>query len=148
MVDAIIYSSDSDEWPTPQKLFDTLNEEFHFTLDVAATEENAKVKPQFYTKEQNGLTSPWVGVVWCNPPYGKTISQWLQKAEDSYKEFNTTIVMLLPSRTDTKWFHSYVYNKTEIRFIKGRLKFEGATQPAPFPSMLVIWKGNHGTPNS
>lgn len=87
-------------WETPQYLFDELNKEFNFNLDVCATKENAKCK-NYYTTTQNGLLQEWFGSVWCNPPYGKEISKWIEKAYESSLR-GTTVVMLLPSRTDTK----------------------------------------------
>lgn len=134
-----MFSSATDLWATPQDFFDKLNEEFNFTVDVCATKENAKCA-LFYTKEQDGLKQKWEGVIWCNPPYGREIGKWVSKAFYSSKLNNSTIVMLLPARTDTKWFHDYIYGKSEIRFIKGRLKFGGGKYPAPFPSMVVIFR--------
>lgn len=127
------------EWSTPQDFFDKLNEEFSFTVDVASTHENAKCK-KHYTEKENGLIQDWNNeVVWCNPPYGKEMPKWIEKA---YNERNKAkcIVMLIPSRTDTRAFHNWIYGIAEIRFIKGRLKFGGMNQSAPFPSMLVIYK--------
>lgn len=119
-----LFSSATDEWATPQRLFDDLDAEFHFTLDACATDANAKCE-RYYTREDDGLLQDWSGeCVWCNPPYGKTIGQWMRKCSEEAKKPNTTIVALLPSRTDTRWFHDHIYNKAkEIRFIKGRLKF-------------------------
>lgn len=133
----VMFSSKTDMWETPQDLFDKLNEEFHFSLDVCAIPENAKCY-NFYTPEADGLSQPWYGVVWCNPPYGREIGKWVKKAHDEATR-GTTVVMLLPARTDTKWFHDYIYEKQEIRFIKGRLKFGGSKNSAPFPSMVVIF---------
>lgn len=136
-----LFSSATDEWATPQRLFDDLDAEFHFTLDACATDANAKCE-RYYTREDDGLVQDWSGeVVWCNPPYGKVIGQWMRKCSEEAKKPNTTIVALLPSRTDTRWFHDFIYNKVkEIRFIKGRLKFNDCKQSAPFPSMIVIWQ--------
>ena len=137
----VMFSSATDLWETPQALFDELNAEFHFTLDVCALPENAKCKA-YYTPQDNGLVQPWIytkGAVWCNPPYGREIGKWVEKAYNSAK-YGGVIVMLLPARTDTRWFHEYIYNKAEIRFIKGRLKFGGSKNSAPFPSMIVIFK--------
>lgn len=130
-----MFSSKTDLWETPQDFFNKLNEEFHFTLDVCATAENAKCE-KYYTKAQDGLRMPWSGTVWCNPPYGRKIGEWVQKAAES----NCTVVMLLPARTDTRWFHDYIYGKAEIRFVKGRLKFGGSCNSAPFPSMVVVFR--------
>ena len=135
MINKGMMSSNTDMWATPQATFDALNAEFNFATDVCATPENAKCS-KFYTKEQDGLKQEWVGVCWMNPPYGREIGKWVKKAAES----NALIVGLLPARTDTKWFHDYIYGKAEIRFIKGRLKFGDAKNSAPFPSMVVIWR--------
>lgn len=143
-------SSKTVEWETPQDFFDKLNEEFGpLTLDVCATRENRKC-PSFYGLDVglDGLTAPWhVNAIpgpkcWMNPPYGRTIGKWIAKASLEASK-GCTVVFLLPARTDTKYFHDYIYNKpnVEIRFIKGRLKFGGHKNPAPFPSMVVIFKG-------
>lgn len=131
-------------WETPQDFFDKCNDEFHFDIDVCATPENAKVKT-FFTPQIDGLSQNWGGykTIWCNPPYGKEMPKWIKKAYETWKECNNTIVMLIPSRTDTKAFHEYIYHNAEIRFIKGRLKFGGSNNAAPFASMLVIFRGNN-----
>ena len=137
-----LYSSQTDMWETPQELFDKLDMEFHFDLDVCAIPENAKCK-KFYTPEQDGLRQPWDGTCWCNPPYGRDIGQWVRRALFA-SVGGTTVVMLLPARTDTKWFHDYIYKRAEIRFVKGRLKFGNSKNSAPFPSMVVIFRGLKG----
>lgn len=129
------YSSKTDLWETPQSFFDELNREFHFETDVCALPENAKCD-KFYTPDQDGLKQDWSGVCWCNPPYGRQIGKWVEKAAKS----DATVVMLLPARTDTKWFHDWVLPFAEIRFVKGRLKFGGAEHNAPFPCMVVIFR--------
>ena len=135
----LMFSSKKVEWETPQDFFDKLNEEFSFTLDAAALPENAKCK-DYYTPENSGLDKEWNGSVWCNPPYGrKETGEWV-KAYDEHLRGCGTIVMLLPARTDTRWFHEYIYGKAEIRFVKGRLKFGGSKDAAPFPSMVVIYR--------
>lgn len=135
----VMFSSKTDEWSTPQDLFDRLNDEFHFDLDVCANESNHKCL-LYYDRKQDGLKMTWNGhIVWCNPPYGKEIAKWVEKAYSEHKTHGTTIVMLLPARTDTKWFHSYVLGRADIRFLKGRLKFGGSKNSAPFPSMLAIF---------
>ena len=134
-----MFSSKTDDWETPQNLFDQLNNEFHFNIDVCATSKNKKCDV-WYGKEIDGLKQDWTKrCCWMNPPYGREIGKWVQKA---YKESckGCTVVCLLPARTDTKWFHDYIYNKAEIRFIKGRLKFGQAKNSAPFPSMIVIFR--------
>ena len=136
----VMFSSKTDEWPTPQSLFDELNEEFHFTLDPCSTDENAKCE-KHYTKEQDGLAQSWERErVFCNPPYGREIGKWVEKCYTEHLKPGTLTVMLIPSRTDTKWFHEFIWGKAEIRFIKGRLKFGEASNSAPFPSMIVIFK--------
>jgi phage N-6-adenine-methyltransferase len=132
-----MFSSKTDLWATPQELFDKYDAIYHFETDVCALHENAKCK-RFFTPEMDGLKQEWTGVCWCNPPYGRQIGKWVEKACKSC----ATVVMLLPARTDTKWFHDYIYNKpnVEIRFIKGRLKFGDSKNSAPFPSMVVIFR--------
>ena len=141
MNSAVFYSSKTDMWATPQDCFDALDAEFHFTLDACAVKENAKCEA-YYTPEQDGLDQPWTGRVWCNPPYGRNVGQWVKKAHDTASG-GGFVVMLLPARTDTRWFHDYIYGKTEVRFIKGRLKFGSCQNAAPFPSMVVIFGGEH-----
>ncbi len=148
----LMFSSKSDEWETPQDLFDKLNKEFNFTLDPCSTHENHKCD-KYYTMEDDGLAKDWSGeTVFVNPPYGRSIGKWVEKC---YKENlkGVTVVMLIPARTDTSWFHNYIYNNpnVEIRFLKGRLKFvnrllpswnedgEYKLSPAPFPSMIVVF---------
>ena len=130
----VMFSSKTDLWETPQELFDHLNSIHHFDLDVCATPENAKCK-EFFTREQNGLEQKWWGNCWCNPPYGREIGKWIQKAVMS----DAKVVMLLPARTDTKWFHDYCKPFGTIEFIRGRLKFGNAKEGAPFPSMIVTF---------
>lgn len=141
MNSAVFYSSKTDMWATPQDFFDALDAEFHFTLDACAVKENAKCEA-YYTPEQDGLDQPWTGRVWCNPPYGRNVGQWVKKAHDTASG-GGFVVMLLPARTDTRWFHDYIYGKTEVRFIKGRLKFGSCQNAAPFPSMVVIFGGEY-----
>lgn len=135
-----LFSSQRSDRETPQDLFERLDEEFHFTLDPAASEECHKCS-RFFTEEQDGLLQPWTGErVFCNPPYGRKIGDWAKKACEEAQNPDTIVVMLLPARTDTRWFHRYIYGKAEIRFLKGRLKFGKAKNSAPFPSMVVIWE--------
>lgn len=138
---AVLFRSSNDEWATPQDVFDALNDEFHFTLDPCATSENRKCE-KYFTKADDGLKMNWGGYrVFCNPPYSK-IATWVEKAYSESKKPGTVVVLLIPSRTDTRWFHNFIYGKAEIRFIKGRLKFGGAKYNAPFPSMIVIYGGD------
>ena len=106
-----MFSSSTDLWATPQDFFDRLNAEFDFDIDVCASPNNAKCE-RYFTKEQDGLSRSWGGITcWCNPPYGREVGKWVQKAYLSSKNEGSTVVMLLPARTDTKWFHEYIYNQ-------------------------------------
>lgn len=138
-MNTVHFESNSYEWETPQELFNMLNAEFNFTLDPCATNENAKCL-KFYTKIQDGLAQDWTGeTVFCNPPYNRKQDLWIKKCLE-HGLAGYTAVMLLPARTDTKRFHNYILNKAaEIRFIQGRLKFNGAMNNAPFPSMIIIF---------
>lgn len=138
MINKGLFSSNSDNWETPLDLFERLDQEFNFDLDVCANSLNKKCD-KYYTLEENGLIQEWKGNIWCNPPYGRNIGKWVKKAYESSLSGNL-VVMLLPARTDTRWFHDYIYNKSEIRFIKGRLKFSNSKLSAPFPSMIVIFR--------
>lgn len=144
----VVFSSVKMDYCTPQDFFDLLNEEFHFALDAAATEKSAKC-PVYYTPETDGLNSPWDcgGPVFCNPPYGRQIGKWVQKAYEEAKA-GTTIVLLIPARTDTTYFHDYIYGIAEVRFVRGRLHFTDEDgnkfPPAPFPSMVVVYNGKEG----
>jgi site-specific DNA-methyltransferase (adenine-specific) len=127
------------DWSTPQETFDALHKEFGFTLDACATRESAKC-PHYFTIEDNALTQSWdtVGAVYMNPPYGREIGKWIRKARLE-GERGVTVVCLIPSRTDTRWWHEDVMKASEIRFIKGRLHFD-ERGPAPFPSAIVIFR--------
>jgi len=145
-------SSKSDEWETPKDLFDELNKEFNFTLDPCCTKENAKCKNN-YTKNDDGLSKSWKNeIVFVNPPYGRKIGKWIKKSYEESLNGNI-IVLLIPARTDTLYWHNYIFNKAEIVFIKGRLKFinrslpsyneNGKLSPAPFPSAIIIYNGKN-----
>ena len=137
-----MFSSNKDDWETPQALFDELNKQFNFNLDAAATMDNKKCEYWLH----DALISNWNGRGWCNPPYSRGLQgKFIKKAYDEFMNGNAElVVMLLPARTDTKAFHEYIYGKAEIKFLKGRLKFEVNGVPsknaAPFPSMLVIYR--------
>ena len=136
----VLFKSNSDEWETPQSVFDRLNSEFHFTLDPCATKQNHKCG-LYYTKEEDGLLQNWGGqTVFCNPPYSK-IADWVEKAYRESRQDHTVVVLLIPSRTDTRYFHNFIYQRAEIRFVKGRIRFGDSTTSAPFPSMVVIFRG-------
>jgi phage N-6-adenine-methyltransferase len=130
-------SSLTDQWATPQEVFDRLDAEFHFELDVCALPNNAKCR-RFFTPKTNGLTQQWSGVCWMNPPYGREIGKWMKKAYESSLE-GATVVCLVPARTDTAWWHDFAA-KGEIRFVRGRLYFGSATCAAPFPSAIVVFR--------
>ena len=134
---SVHFSSKTNEWATPQATYDELNEEFAFTLDPCATGENAKCD-KWYTIEDDGLSQSWNGQrVFCNPPYGREIGKWVKKCASREADI---AVMLIPARTDTAYFHDYIYNHAEIRFLRGRLYFNDSAGRAPFPSMIVIFR--------
>lgn len=134
-----LMSSNTNEWATPIKTFQELDAEFHFNLDPCATHENHKCD-KYYTIEEDGLQQDWGGQrVFCNPPYGRVIGDWVRKCYEESQKSDTVVVMLIPARTDTAYFHDYIYHKAkEIRFVRGRLHFNEAG-PAPFPSMIVVF---------
>lgn len=133
-----MFSSKSDDWYTPEEFYQKLNSEFSFTLDPCASDENFKCK-KYYTEEDEGLSKSWAGeTVFMNPPYSK-VKDWIKKAFNERRK--ATVVCLIPSRTDTRYFHDYCSYAKEIRFIKGRLKFGDSKNAAPFPSMVVIFDG-------
>ena len=139
-ISTVLYSSRTDEWPTPQAFFDALDAEFHFTLDPCAASDNAKCR-RFFTKDQDGLAQDWGRHhVFCNPPYGRTMREWTRKCFEASRA-GALVVLLAHARTDTRWFHDWVYGKaTEIRFLKGRLRFGDGKQSAPFPSLVAIFR--------
>jgi hypothetical protein len=118
------------------------DKEFHFNTDPCTTSDNPLGTKHFYTKEQDGLNpkNKWIPPVFINPPYGRELPKWVKRAAMEAQIGNVPIVMLIPARTDTRWFHDYIYGKTEIRFLKGRLVFGELKNSAPFPSMLVIFR--------
>src|SRR5678810_909854 len=136
---SVHFSSKTDMWATPQAFFDKYDHIYRFELDVCATDENAKCH-RYFTAEQDGLAQEWTGVCWMNPPYGREIIHWMQKAYESSLQ-GATVVCLVPARTDTKWWHEYAM-KGDIEFIRGRLKFGDAKNSAPFPSAVVVFNGS------
>ncbi len=135
---SVHFSSETDLWATPQDFFDKYNKKYNFTLDACANQDNAKCE-KYYTKEDDGLSQHWFGTVWMNPPYGRTIGQWMRKAFESSLQ-GSTVVCLVPARTDTAWWHNYAA-KGSVEFIRGRLKFGGHKNSAPFPSAVVVFEG-------
>ena len=141
------WHSRGSDWATPQELYNTLNNEFHFTLDVCASDWNAK-HINYFNEEINGLKQSWKGnVCWMNPPYGKVLNDWMKKAYEESKN-GATVVCLVPSATDTAWWHDYAM-KGEIRYLRGRPRFqtkEGTWQQTFSPSVIVIFNNNLETP--
>ena len=146
----IHFDSKSNEWETPKGIFDKLNAEFNFTLDPCATHENHKCA-KYFTIDDNGLSKDWSDdIVFMNPPYGRDIKHWIKKAYTE-SEKGSIVVCLIPARTDTAYWHDYIFGKAEIRFLRGRLKFQNRLLPswrpdgshkitsAPFPSAVVIF---------
>lgn len=138
MIDRAVWaSSATDQWATPQEFFDALNEEFGFDTDVCALPDNAKCQ-RYFTPEIDGLKQEWTGVCWMNPPYGRAIGHWMRKAYESSLA-GATVVCLVPARTDTAWWHDYAM-RGEIRYVRGRLKFGGSQNSAPFPCAVVVFR--------
>ncbi len=137
---AVHYSSERHDWTTPRDFFENLHREFHFTLDAAASHENA-LCGRYYTEADDGLSQHWHGVVWVNPPYGRQIGKWIRKAAEESRK-GATVVMLIPARTDTAAWHEHILHRpnVETRFVRGRLKFGAATENAPFPCAVVVFR--------
>jgi phage N-6-adenine-methyltransferase len=133
------------EFSTPQWLFDQLDSEFHFTVDVCASSQNAKCR-RYFDSKMDGLKQSWAGeTCWCNPPYGRRVGAWFKKAYEESRQPSTTVVMLVFGRTDTAWFHEYVLPFAEVRFLRGRLTFENMQHSAPFGSMICVFpRDRHG----
>lgn len=144
-----LFTSNKDDWETPQKYFDEINSEFDFTIDVATSSDGKNSKlPNFYSIDDDALIQEWHGRVFCNPPYGRKINRWVEKAYlESQQDYCELIGLLIPSRTDTSYWHDFIFGKAdEIRFIRGRLKFEVngiGGENAPFPSALIIYKNKN-----
>jgi site-specific DNA-methyltransferase (adenine-specific) len=139
-MDKVMFSFANDVWATPQEFFDALDREFCFTLDACALPENAKCK-RYFTPQTGGLVQDWQEhTVLCNPPYGRKITAWVEKCYRESCKPGTKVVLLIPARTDTSYFHRFIYKiAKEIRFVKGRLKFGNSRNSAPFPSMVVVF---------
>jgi phage N-6-adenine-methyltransferase len=131
------YKSLTTLWETPTRLFKKLDKEFRFTLDVCAIPENAKCN-RFFSPEDDGLKQRWEDVCWMNPPYGRNIGKWMEKAFNESQE-GAVVVCLVPARTDTEWWHKFAIHG-EIRFLRGRLKFGKSKNGAPFPSAVIIFR--------
>jgi len=138
MNESVHFMSRRDDWATPQDFFDKLNEKFKFDLDVCADASNAKCK-RYYSIEDDALLKTWRGYCFMNPPYGREITKWVKKAYESASTGEATVVCLLPSRTDTRWWHDYVMKASTVWFLRGRLKFDGHKNSAPFPSVVAAF---------
>lgn len=140
MINASMYMSENEIWETPPKLFDLLDEEFNFDLDVCALPGTAKCS-RYFSPSDDGLTKMWSGICWMNPPYGRKIRDWVKKGHESAINNGATVVALVPARIDTRWWWSFCA-PSEVRFLPGRLKFFMNGQPArnsaPFPSAIVV----------
>ena len=143
--DGVALTSNKDDWETPQALFDSLNEKYHFAIDLAASQKNAKCQ-QYFSLVDDSLSKDWStdfgGAMYLNPPYGRHIGDWVKKAYKTSLTVSVPIVLLIPSRTDTSYWHDYIFGKAHIDFLRGRLKFEQngvAGSPAPFPSAIIVY---------
>ena len=136
-----LFSSKASDWETPQDFFDKLNWRFGpFSLAPCATKETAKCT-NHYTVNDDGLSKSWKGhKVFVNPPYGRQIHKWIEKAYNESMDDGTKVVMLVPARTDTKYWHNYIMKAKEVHFVKGRLKFGSSNNSAPFPSAVVVFE--------
>ena len=143
---SVHFSSATQEWATPQDYFDRCHVEWNFTLDPCCTHQNAKCSRHF-TVAEDGLAQDWsTDRVWMNPPYGREIGRWMRKAHEESRR-GALVVCLVPARTDTAWWHDYAAHG-EVRFLRGRLKFGGAKNSAPFPSALVIFRPTERNPET
>lgn len=148
MINNGLFTSNKQDWETPATFFNNLNEKYHFKWDLAASEDNAKCS-NYFAQEDNSLDKNWGkldGNLFINPPYGRKLKLWVKKASETHLKNGQYLVMLIPSRTDTSYWHDYIFNHAEIHFLRGRLKFEingVGGDPAPFPSALVIYKGGN-----
>ena len=146
MINKSLFTSNKECWETPQDFYDRLNTKYHFEWDLAASDNNAKCD-HYFTRDDNSLEQDWgelSGNMFLNPPYGRQLKLWVKKASETQLKREQLLVMLIPARTDTSYWHDYIFNHAEIEFLRGRLKFEvdGVSgDSAPFPSALVIYKG-------
>ncbi|USZ59950.1 phage N-6-adenine-methyltransferase [Lactiplantibacillus plantarum] len=147
MINKALFTSNKEDWETPQDFYDRLNAKYHFEWDLAASDDNAKCSC-YFTRDDNSLEQDWEklsGNLFLNPPYGRELKLWVKKVATTGLKDKQTLVMLIPSRTDTSYWHDYIFNHAEIKFLRGRLKFEVdgiSGDSAPFPSALVIYKGD------
>jgi len=143
-INSALFSSNKEDWETPQAMFDQLDAKYHFGFDLAASDSNHKCD-RYFTEQDDALSQDWAtikGPLFLNPPYGRNLRQWIEKACKTASETNLTIVLLIPARTDTSYWHDFIFGKASIEFLRGRLKFEQNGVPgnsAPFPSAIVIY---------
>ncbi|MDN7044819.1 DNA N-6-adenine-methyltransferase [Lactiplantibacillus plantarum] len=147
MINKALFTSNKEDWETPQDFYDRLNAKYHFEWDLAASDDNAKCSC-YFTRDDNSLEQDWEGLsgnLFLNPPYGRELKLWVKKAATTGLKDKQNLVMLIPSRTDTSYWHDYIFNHAEIKFLRGRLKFEVdgiSGDSAPFPSAIVIYTGD------
>nr|WP_315972144.1 DNA N-6-adenine-methyltransferase [Lactiplantibacillus plantarum] len=147
MINKALFTSNKEDWETPQDFYDRLNAKYHFEWDLAASDDNAKCSC-YFTRDDNSLEQDWEGLsgnLFLNPPYGRELKLWVKKAATTGLKDKQNLVMLIPSRTDTSYWHDYIFNHAEIKFLRGRLKFEVdgiSGDSAPFPSAVVIYTGD------
>ncbi|MCW1909902.1 MULTISPECIES: phage N-6-adenine-methyltransferase [Lactiplantibacillus] len=147
MINKALFTSNKEDWETPQDFYDRLNAKYHFEWDLAASDDNAKCSC-YFTRDDNSLEQDWEGLsgnLFLNPPYGRELKLWVKKAATTGLKDKQKLVMLIPSRTDTSYWHDYIFNHAEIEFLRGRLKFEVdgiSGDSAPFPSAVVIYTGD------
>lgn len=146
MINKALFTSNKEDWETPQDFYDKLNKKFNFEWDLAANAHNSKCR-HYFDENSDSLSQNWGGLngnLFLNPPYGRNLKLWVKKAANTDLKGGQKLVMLIPSRTDTSYWHDYIFNHAEIKFLRGRLKFEvgGVSgDSAPFPSALVIYEG-------
>ncbi|KZU10456.1 putative prophage LambdaSo DNA modificationmethyltransferase [Lactiplantibacillus plantarum] len=147
MVNKALFTSSKEDWETPQDFYDRLNAKYHFEWDLAASDDNAKCSC-YFTRDDNSLEYDWGGLsgnLFLNPPYGRELKLWVRKAANTKLKAKQNLVMLIPARTDTSYWHDYIFNHAEIKFLRGHLKFEVggiSGDSAPFPSAVVIYTGD------
>lgn len=147
MINKALFTSNKEDWETPQDFYDRLNAKYHFEWDLAASDDNAKCSC-YFTRDDNSLEQDWEGLsgnLFLNPPYGRELKLWVRKAANTKLKAKQNLVMLIPSRTDTSYWHDYIFKHAEIEFLRGRLKFEVggiSGDSAPFPSAVVIYTGD------
>jgi len=143
------FRTENQSWETPDELFSTLNNEFHFEIDLAATKQNTKCE-SFFSEEDDALSKIWIGVGWLNPPYGgikkNAIKNWVRKAFEETRKKGCVVVMLIPARTNTEWWHNYCMKAKEIRFIQGRPKFKGNVHGLPQPLAIIVFENSNVIP--